>query len=90
MRAGTFSGAWLALVPRAEESCMGSVKKISQWRKSYPSKPKGPSRVNFAPEVPSAPSKREAEGISRFQPGGYSEPEKLRRIGASKYLPKLE
>ncbi len=89
MRTGAFSGAWLALVSRAEESGMRSVKK-SQWRKSYPSKPKGPSRVSFVPEVPSAPSKKEAEGISRFQPGGYSEPEKLRRIGASKYLPKLE
>ncbi len=89
MRTGAFSGAWLALVPKAEESGMGSVKK-SQWRKSHPFKPKGPSRVSFVPEVPSAPSKKEAEGISRFQPGGYSEPEKLRRIGASKYLPKLE
>ena len=90
MRAGAFSGAWLALVSRAKESGMRSVKKIAMAQKP-PFEPKKSSRVNFAPlEVPPAPPKREAEGISRFQSGGYSEPEKLRRIGASKYLPKLE
>ncbi len=63
MRADAFSGAWLALVSRVEESGMESVKK-SQWRKSHPFKPKGPCRVNSAPlEIPSAPPEREAEGF---------------------------
>ncbi len=33
MRAGAFSGAWLALVSRAEESGMESVKKIAMAQK---------------------------------------------------------